>query len=44
LLPNPPRGSIGHRSTRLAFHTRRIHMTKQMDGTFAPVDAVKVVS
>ncbi|MDB5596367.1 MAG: transporter related [Hyphomicrobiales bacterium] len=44
LLPNTTIVSIGHRSTLLAFHTRRIHMTKQMDGTFAPVDAVKVAS
>ncbi|MDB5650878.1 MAG: transporter, partial [Hyphomicrobiales bacterium] len=40
LLPDTTIVSIGHRSTLIAFHQRRIHMTKQTDGTFSPVEAL----
>ncbi|MDB5642821.1 MAG: transporter ATP-binding protein/permease [Hyphomicrobiales bacterium] len=39
-LPDTTVISIGHRSTLLAFHSRRIHMQKRGE-TFAPVDAVE---
>jgi putative ATP-binding cassette transporter len=38
-LPNTTVISIGHRSTLIAFHRRRIHMQKRGE-TFAPVDTV----
>jgi putative ATP-binding cassette transporter len=38
-LPDTTVISIGHRSTLIAFHRRRIHMQKRGD-TFAPVDTV----
>ena len=38
-LPDTTVISIGHRSTLLAFHRRRIQMQKRGE-TFAPVDAV----
>jgi putative ATP-binding cassette transporter len=40
-LPDTTVISIGHRSTLIAFHARRIHMQKRGE-TFAPVDAVEV--
>ena len=39
-LPHTTIVSIGHRSTLLQFHKRRIQMKRQSDGTFAPADAV----
>ncbi len=39
-LPDTTIVSIGHRSTLTAFHKRRIHMQRQPDGVFAPVDMV----
>jgi putative ATP-binding cassette transporter len=40
-LPDTTVISIGHRSTLIAFHRRRIHMQKRGE-TFAPVDTVEV--
>jgi putative ATP-binding cassette transporter len=40
LLPETTIVSIGHRSTLVAFHKRRIHMQRTGGGTFAPVDRV----
>jgi putative ATP-binding cassette transporter len=39
-LPDTTVVSIGHRSTLIAFHRRRVHMQKHGD-VFAPVDAVE---
>jgi putative ATP-binding cassette transporter len=41
-LPGTTVVSIGHRSTLLRFHERRIHMERRPDGTFAPADVLKV--
>lgn len=43
-LPDTTIVSIGHRSTLIEFHKRRIHMKKQADGTFAPADVTTVAS
>jgi putative ATP-binding cassette transporter len=40
LLPETTIVSIGHRSTLVAFHKRRIHMQRVAGGAFAPVDRV----
>lgn len=42
-LPETTVVSIGHRSTLMAFHRRKVELHKQEDGTFRPMDAAKAV-
>ena len=42
-LPDTTVVSIGHRSTLMAFHRRKVELHKQADGTFRPMDAAKAV-
>ncbi len=42
-LPQTTVISIGHRSTLMAFHRRKIELRKQEDGTFRPMDAAAPV-
>jgi putative ATP-binding cassette transporter len=41
-LPETTLVSIGHRSTLLAMHTRRVEMQPAADGVFAPVDVSRL--
>ena len=41
-LPATTLVSIGHRSTLLAMHTRRVEMQPAADGVFAPVDVSRL--
>jgi putative ATP-binding cassette transporter len=43
-LPETTVISIGHRSTLIAFHKRRLHMRRGADGIFTPADHDEAVA